>query len=444
MTKMIAAAALAAGSAALAQPFDLAAHRKAFPRAVRSMPRADAANAAQILASLQKDFSDFKAANDERLNGKADVLIDAKVDKINDSVTALQAAIDDLNKKLAAAQLAGGDGDPKNSPERKAYAAKFNNAFRRGGGSNIDAELHDLAVKAAMTTQSDPDGGWMVTSEMEKTIDRILMNVSAMRGLAQVQPISAEEYKKLVSQGGAIGGWAGETDVRTATANAKLAEIVVEAMELWANPFASQKLLDDASVDLGQWMGDEVSITFAEQEGSAFINGNGVKKPRGILSYPTVADANYAWGKIGFIGTGGAGFAADPGGLDTLIDATYALKKGYRIGSSWLANRKTIGSVRKFKDDQGRYQWEPSSQVGQPPTLLGYPVEDDDNMPDVGAGAFPVAFGDFRRGYLIVDRMGIRVLRDPYTNKPHVGFYTTKRVGGGVQNFEAIKLVKCA
>jgi HK97 family phage major capsid protein len=215
-------------------------------------------------------------------------------------------------------------------------------------------------------------------------------------------------------------------------------------MELYANPATTQTLLDDAFVDIGQWLADEVSITFAEQEGLAFINGTGVKKPRGILGYTTVADANYAWGKIGYLGTGGAAFAADPAGLDKLISMVYALKQGYRTNASFLANRTTIGVIRQMKDSQGHYQWQPSSQIGEPPTLLGYPIVDDDNMDDLGANKYPVAFADFKRAYVIVDRIGTRVLRDPFSNKPYVSFYTTKRVGGGVQNFEAIKLLKCA
>jgi HK97 family phage major capsid protein len=410
------------------------------PRGVFAAPRADITDPAKLIAELTKAHEDFKAEYDAKLKSKADVVTDQKVEKINSAVDQLQAAVDELNKKLAAAALVGG-GKPGQTPDQAAYSKAFEVAFRRGSG---EEELKALAVKASMSTQSDPDGGWMVPTEMEKTIDRILMTVSAMRQLATVRPISTSEYKKLVSQGGATSGWVGETDARGATNTPQLAQIAIEAMELYALPYATQSLLDDAVVDIGQWLGDEVSITFSEQEGASFITGNGVKKPRGIQGYTAVADANYAWGKIGYVGTGGAAFAADPAGLDSLISALYALKNGYRQNATWMMNRKTIGVVRTMKDSQGHYAWQPSTQAGQPPTLLGYPVADDDNMDDLGANKFPVAVADWKRAYTIVDRVGTRVLRDPYSNKPYVGFYTTKRVGGGVTNFEAIKLVKCA
>lgn len=419
---------------------------KARPRAIQSFnPRADVNDPAKILADLQKAFADFKAENDVRLKGKADVLAEEKVERINTAVADLQAAIDEMSKKLAAQTINGADDPKADTPQRRAYAKAFNAAFRRGGGQNADAELQALAVQAAMTTQSDPDGGWLVPTQMETTIDRVLATVSAMRNLSRVMPISAPEYKKLVNVGGTQSGWTSETGPRGQTDGSKLTELVFNAKELWAQPAATQTLLDDSAVDIAQWIADEVVIEFAEQEGSAFITGNGVGQPKGILSYATTADtAVTPWGKIGFYGTGGAGFAADPDGIDALIDLTQGLKQGYRQNASFLANRFTVGKMRKLKDDQGHYQWQPSSQLGVAPTFLGYKIADDDNMPDVGAGAFPVAFADFNRAYLIVDRMGIRVLRDPYTAKPYVLFYTTKRVGGGVQNFEAIKLLKCA
>lgn len=215
-------------------------------------------------------------------------------------------------------------------------------------------------------------------------------------------------------------------------------------MELYANPAATQTLLDDASVDIGQWLAEEVQTSFSEAEGAAFIAGTGVNQPRGLLSYDTVANGSYAWGKLGFITTGASADFHTEDPADCLIDVIYGIKQGYRQNARWLMNRAVQGKIRKFKDDQDNYLWQPGIQAGQPATLLGYPIVDDDNMSNVGANAFPVAFGDFNRGYLVIDRTGIRVLRDPYTNKPFVHFYTTKRVGGGVQDFAAIKLLKCS
>lgn len=431
-------------------PIALAAPALVFPRPVQAFrPRADVADPVKMLAELQKAFEEMKATNDERLKalekGRDDVVQAEKVERINSAVGDLQATIDGLVERMAALTLNGtgrpGSAASAATPERRAYAAAFDRAFRRGEGA---ANLDELAIKASLQSSSDPDGGWTVPPEMEATIDRVLATTSAMRGLSRVVQITADEYSKLVSQGGATTGWVGEADARTETTPPQLAKITVEAMELYAEPFATQKLLDDSAIDIGAWLGDEVSITMGEQEGAAFVTGTGVKKPRGILGYNTVADASYAWGKIGYIGTGGVGFAADPAGFDALTDALYALKQGYRNNATWLANRKTFGTLRKMKDSQGHYQWQPSVAAGQPSTLMGYPVADDDNMNDVGSNLYPVAIADFKRAYLIVDRIGMRVLRDPYTNKPFVGFYITKRVGGGVVNFEAIKLVKCA
>jgi HK97 family phage major capsid protein len=293
-----------------------------------------------------------------------------------------------------------------------------------------------------MTTQNDPEGGFLVPYEMESNIDRVLASVSALRQLARVITISGGSYKKQVSLGGAGSGWVGETETRTETGAPTLAELEFTPGELYAEPRASQQILDDARVDLAAWLADEVSITFAEQEGAAFVTGNGLKKPRGILDYDKIANASYAWGSLGFIISGGASDFAASDPWQAFVDVTQGIKTGYRSNARWLMNRATLSKVRKFKDGEARPLWEPSTQLGQPASLLGYPVSEDDNMNDVGSNTFPVAFGDFRRGYLIVDRIGVRVLRDPYTAKPYVKFYTTKRVGGGVQNFDAIKVMK--
>ena len=216
-------------------------------------------------------------------------------------------------------------------------------------------------------------------------------------------------------------------------------------MELYAAPAATQALLDDSSVDIASWLADEISIAFAETEGAAFVTGDGVNKPRGLLSYDTIANASYAWGKLGYAVSGVAAALSDSSnnGIDGLLATLYGLRQGYRTNARWLMNRSTQEAIRKLKTATEKiYLWQPPVQLGQPASLLGYPITDDDNMQDIGAGKYPVAFGDFQRGYLVVDRIGIRVLRDPFTNKPFVIFYTTKRVGGGVQNFEAIKLLK--
>lgn len=417
------------------------------PRRTRGLVgvRADASDANKILADLQKTFDAFKQENDARLKGidkRFDDVVQAeKVDRINADMTKLQAALDEINAAVAAAKLGGGSGDGLNADQR-AHASAFDKFFRKG----VDNNLRELEVKAAVSTSSDPDGGYTVTKQIESTIDRVLSTVSAMRRLARVVSISTSVYKKVINQGGTTTGWVGEKDARTETNTSQLSALEFPAMELYANPGATQGLLDDGAVDIGAWLAGEVEIVFAEQEGAAFISGDGLAKPRGILGYTAIADASYTWGKLGYIAGGVAAALTDGSnnGVDALISLAYALKQGYRTNATWLMNRKTASVVRKMKDTYGQYLWQPSAQAGQPATLLGYPLADDDNMSDVGANAYPIAFGDFQRGYLIVDRQGIRVLRDPYTNKPYVMFYTTKRVGGGVQNFEAIKLLKVA
>jgi HK97 family phage major capsid protein len=402
-----------------------------------------------LVDGVQKAFADFKTANDERLKqieakGAVDPVTAEKVEKINSELDKLGKELDSTNTRVALMAV-GGTGTPAsnpraNTPEAKAHAKAFNDYFRKG----IDATLRDLEVKASLSEGSGPDGGYTVPIDIDYNITRILAKVSAMRRLAQVMQISTLVYRKPISLGGAGSGWVGETEPRPQTNTPSLSVIDFPAMELYAMPAATQSLLDDSAVNIADWLATEVQITFAEQEGLAFISGNSADRPKGILSYATVADANYAWGKIGYVATGAAADFAAASQADALIDLAYAPKQGYRQNGSFLSNRKTLAAIRKFKDSTGNYVWQPGLVAGEPGVLLGYPHFTDDNMPDIGAGAYPVAFGDFARGYLIVDRIGVRVLRDPYSAKPYVLFYTTKRVGGGVQNFEAIKLLKVA
>ncbi len=207
-------------------------------------------------------------------------------------------------------------------------------------------------------------------------------------------------------------------------------------------PAATQTLLDDAEVNVEEWLAQEVQTVFAEQEGTAFVSGDGVNKPRGFLDYTMVADASWTWGNIGYIATGVDGAFASTDPSDELIDLIYAPKQAYRAGARWVMNRSVEGELRKFKDADGNYIWQPGIAAGQPASLMGYPITEAEDMPDIASNAYAIAFGDFTRGYLIVDRVGIRILRDPFSSKPYVLFYTTKRVGGGVQNFEAIKVLK--
>lgn len=406
--------------------------------------RADASEAVKVLADLQKTFHDFKAENDKQIadlrKGQTDPLQTAKVEAMNTAMTEMQAQMSDLAVKAAAFEMGGG---AKTDKAVEAHKKGFDAFFRKG----VDSGLRDLEIQARLTTQSDPDGGFVVPSEMEAGIDRILGKVSAVRSMATVRQIGAASYKKLVNLGGASSGWVGENSARPETGTPKLTALDFPAMELYAQPGATQTMLDDGTMNIESWLADEVSIEFAEQEGAAFVGGDGVAKPRGILAYPVVANASYAWGKVGFIKSGASGGFVTPSAsaspADALIDLYFALKAGYRSGASWLMSDATMSTVRKFKDADGQYIWSPPTAAAEVATILGKPVQTDDNMPVATTnGNLAIAFGDFKRAYVVVDRVGIRVLRDPFTSKPNVLFYTTKRVGGGIQNFEAIKVLQ--
>lgn len=393
------------------------------------------------IEKLGSAFEQFKAENDARIKeieakGGADPLLTEKVDKINAEISKLTEMKNQLETLETVVGRRGlGGGMAADSKETKIKA--FNHLMRRGDISGIK----DIDVQASASTLSDPDGGFTVPEEVDAAIDRVAAKMSAMRSLATVMAISTDTYKKLVSQGGATSGWTAEKGTRSETTTPTLAEIAINTKEIYAMPCATQQLLDDSSIDIGAWLAGEVSIEFAEEEGDAFINGNGVEKPKGIGAYAMVANASYVWGKVGYI-AGGHGTLLN--NMDKLIDLQHALKPIYRNGASWLMNDATLGAVRKFKDGDGNYIWRPGLLEGAPDTLLSKPVVVDDNVDNIGSNKYPIFYGNFKRAYLIIDRLGTRVLRDPYTAKPYVAFYTTKRVGGGIVMYEALKALKIA
>ncbi len=311
-------------------------------------------------------------------------------------------------------------------------------AYVRHGDDRL---LRSLDTKA-MSYGSGQDGGYLVPSETEAEIGKRLSLLSPIRGIASVRQVSAAVLKKPFSISGPAVGWVAETAARPQTTTATLAELQFPTMELYAMPAATASLLDDAVVDLDQWISAEVEAAFAEQEGMAFVSGDGTNKPKGFLGYTKVAEASWSWGNLGYVATGVAGALPASNPSDVLIDTVYALKAGYRQNATWVMNRKTQATIRKLKDADGNYLWQPPAAAGQRAMLMGFPLVEAEEMPNIAADATPIAFGDFSRGYLVVDRTGVRVLRDPYSAKPYVLFYTTKRVGGGVQDFDAIKLLK--
>ena len=422
------------------------------PRAkfsVRNEALPSAPGMAEVVAAVDgvnKAFSAFKTQNDAALaelkKGRDDVVSREHVDRINASVTQQESDLKALQAKIAAFAVSGGDGDAK-TPEKKAHAKAFNGMLRKGS----DGGLRDLEVKAALSTDSDPDGGFVVPEEVDDTISRVLETVSVMRRIATVRPMSAGTLKAVHNHGAATSGWVGETGARPETNTPKLSEVSYPAMELYAMPAATQSMLDDARINTEMWLADEVKIAFAEQEGAAFVNGDGVNKPRGFLNYPTVANASYVWGKLGYVATGAAGaFPASTAAVnayDKLVDLYHAVRPGYRPESAFVMNDKTLAEIRKIKATVGDYIYLPPSAT-EPGSILGKVVETDDNMPDIAANAFAIAFGNFKRAYIIGDRVGVRVLRDPYSAKPYVLFYTTKRVAGGIRDFASVKLLKFA
>ncbi len=388
-------------------------------------------------------FEAFKDANDRRLDEietrmSADVVTTDKVDRINAALDAYKQQLDALSVKQTRPPLGQAAGSVSATAPSE-HKAAFDAYVRKGETASLSA----LEAKA-MSAGSASDGGYLVPEQTETEIGRLLSTASPIRAICDVRQVSASVYKKPFATSGAATGWVGETDARPQTASPVLAELQFPAMELYAMPAATQTLLDDAVVNVDQWLAGEVQTAFAEQETAAFVNGDGVTQPHGFLNYTAVDDTAWSWGNLGYVATGVDGALPATDASDVLIDLVYSLRAGHRQGAHWILNRKTQGEIRKLKDADGHYLWQPAATADGRASLLNFPVSEVEDMPDISSGAFALAFGDFKAGYLIVDRLGVRILRDPYSAKPYVLFYTTKRVGGGVQNFEAIKLLKFA
>lgn len=397
----------------------------AAPRALIGGVRADVSDPKALIGALQNAFEEFKKANDERLT-KTDAVVNEKVEKIGSTVSELQAAVDQLAIQAAAAAVgADGKGRKLEDPD---YSKAFAQHMKRGD------------IQASLNKGAADEGGYLAPVEWDRTITDKLVEVSPIRQIASVQVISTAGFKKVLNLRGTASGWVGETAARTETNTPEFGELTFSPGEIYASPAATQQMLDDAAIDLESWLANEVQTEFAVKEGQAFISGDGSNKPFGFLTYVEGA-ANAAKHPFGAVKVKTTA-ATTAFTSDELVDLVYMLPSVFRQSAQWVLNNTTLGVIRKMKDGDGNYLWQPSFQVGQPSMLLGHGVTEVPGMPDIAAGALPIAFGDFKRGYLIVDRTGTRVLRDPYSNKPYVHFYTTKRVGGGVQNPETIKVLK--
>lgn len=394
-----------------------------------------------ILADLNHAFSAFKETNDERLTQLesrlgADVVTEEKLARIDQALDDTKSRLDRLALDMSRPRIGGKLVDDHSGREHK---SAFNHYMRSGEASGLKA----LEAKA-LSRGSGPDGGYLVPLPTEREVLRRLAKFSPIRAISSVREISGASLRRAFSTTGPAAGWVAEADPRPQTNNQQLADMTFPAMELYAMPAATQALLDDSVVDIEQWIAEEVQTAFAEQEGTAFVSGDGVNKPKGFLSYTSVADASWTWGNIGYVLTGAAGAFAASDPSDALVNLVYALRAGFRQNGKFVMGRRAQSLVRQFKTTTGDYIWAPPATADAGASLMNFPVVEAEDMPDPAANSLSIAFGDFERGYVVVDRVGIRVLRDPYSAKPYVLFYTTKRVGGGVQNFEAIKLLKFA
>ncbi len=322
-------------------------------------------------------------------------------------------------------------------PHKKAFGA-----YLRSGD---DDGLRGLVLEGkAMSTAVAADGGYLVDPHTADTIRSMLVSTSSLRSIANVVQVEATSFDVLIDRSEVGSGWATEVGATSETASPTIERISIKLHELSAMPKASQRLLDDSAFDVEGWLAGKIATRFIRAEASAFINGDGIDKPKGILLPAKVANGSWTWGNLGYVPTGAAADFAPTNSVDCIINLVYALSADYRANAAFLMNSKTSGAVRKMKDADGRFMWSDGLAAGEPARLMGYPVLVCEDMPDIAANAFAIAFGDFAAGYTIAERPDLRILRDPFSAKPHVLFYASKRVGGDVTDFAAIKLLKIA
>ena len=400
--------------------------RATMPRAVHAAPRADASDPKALVAQLAKAFEEFKAA-DAQAKKDGDALVQNKLTEINTELSELTNALDEANRRIAAGAIGDrGPVDPEHDAQIRAY-------MRAGTVPT---------VQAAMSEGTDSAGGYLVPVEWDRTITDKLVQRSPIRENSQVVTIGGRGFTRVYNDRVVGSGWVGETAARTETTTPGLSSLQFDTGELYANPAVTQRMLDDAGFDLAAWLADEVNGEFAVQENTAFLTGNGTNKPYGVLTYVTGA-ANAARHPFGAI-TATTAASTTAVTADELLTLISTLPSERDANSKFYLNRTALFTIRKLKDGQNNYLWQPSYVAGQPATLAGYSVVEVAGMPAMTTGQIPILFGDMGMTYLVVDRLGTQVLRDPFTNKPYVHFYTTKRVGGGVQNPEYMKALKMA
>ncbi len=372
----------------------------------------------EVTQAVNGFASDFKGFQDE---------IEIKLQQTEERLTMLD------RKQMTSARTPLAGAVDTGAPHQKAF-----NAYLRSGD---DDGLRGLEMEVkSLSTAVNSDGGYLVDPQTANTVKSVLNATASVRSIASVVNVEATTFDVLVDHTDVGAGWATETGSVSETDTPQIDRITIPLHELSALPKASQRLLDDSAFDIEGWLAGRIADKFSRAEAAAFVNGDGVDKPKGFLAHPTVANASWSWGEIGYEVTGIDGIVTP----DAIIALVYALGAQYRAGASFVMNSKTAGIVRKLKDSDGRFHWSDGLGAGQPATLLGYPVLVAEDMPDADSNGFAIAFGNFAAGYTIAERPDLRVLRDPFSAKPHVLFYATKRVGGDVSDFAAIKLLKFA
>lgn len=394
----------------------------------------------ETMKELAVSFEEFKSANDARLKeveqkGKADPLTEDKVNRINDHISEVEAKMKKIEASLNRPAKGAEQEEAKNE-----YKENFEAYVRKGKEFDVKA--------TALTSGVDADGGYAAPQEVDRNVYDMLLENSPMRTVANVMRVSSGDFKKVVNVHGATAAWAAETGARTLQTVQSLAQVAFAPAELYTILSASQVLLEDAFFDVEAWIASEAAARFALTENAGFVSGTGTDQPKGITSYTTAAtaDASRAFGTLEHVVTGVAADlpATDTAIADLLINTAYKLKAGHRAGAVWMMNKATLASVRKIKDSNNNYLWNPGLNGSTSSTLLGSLVVENEDMASVGANNLPIAYGNFKNGYQIVDRVGTTILRDPYSNKPYVDFYVRKRVDGRVIDSDAIKFIKCS
>ncbi|MEL6170560.1 MAG: phage major capsid protein [Pseudomonadota bacterium] len=366
------------------------------------------------VAGFMNDFKGFRADIQQRLQQQ------------EDKMTMIE------RKSMGARRPVLSQAADVEAPHKKAF-----NAYLRSGD---DDALRGLELEGkALNSSVAAEGGYLVDPQTAESIQSVLSSTASVRAIANVVQVEATSYDVLIDHTELGHGWASETGSVSETATPSIDRISIPLHELSALPKASQRLLDDSAFDIEAWLAGRIADRFARAEASAFVAGDGIDKPTGFLTYPTAANASWTWGNLGYVVTGADGGFDD---ADAIIELTYALGAQYRANGTFVMNSKTAGAVRKLKDADGRFLWSDGLAAGEPARLMGYAVLVAEDMPDITSDSFSIAFGDFGAGYTVAERPDLRILRDPFSAKPHVLFYATKRVGGDVSDFAAIKLLK--